>query len=406
MSQKHPVNIPLNQIKIDPSLQMRAAGLDREWVAELAQLRKNGKEFRDPVIVFQPAKGKYLLAGGFHRYEAEKLCGHTSIRAYVLEGEYRDAWLFALGDNYSHGKSRSREDVRKAAIEALNDPELSEMSAREVAEIVKCDPSWLSRLKREITGAAPDPTKQRHKATSRPRKPSQAGDEESEPDTLTESTDEITDDPDDALPEIRDEMGRVVPAPIADRFAADPHAYCVCPLYDFPHEDIHEPKCKTCCGKGFLTSDEYRALPQIVKDQSLGAVDIVERALAFAGEFEEAKRLVRKLAGTISRLAITPGGYFLRNCHDRDGTPYLQPVAAKGGDTRYTFPSLNRLLSLLASAQPKCRCAALPDPTASHSDCPYCAGQGWAPHAGGLIGTRPEPMQLDLYPVDPWEVES
>lgn len=407
------VNVPLNQIKVDPSLQMRAAGLNRDWVLELARLRKNGVEFRDPVILFQPKKGKYLLAGGFHRYEAEKLCGNASIRAVVLDGEYRDAWLFALGDNYAHGQRRTREDLRKAATEALNDPELCQMSAREIAGIVKCDPGWVARLKREITGAAPDPSKQRtgggKKSPSVPPPAEDGGDDTPGGTTTILGTDFGEDrghDKDDEPPVVRDEMGRLVPEPIADDFAADPHAHCVCPLYDYPAEDVHDSDCETCGGKGYLTSEEFRALPQVVKDQSLGVPDPVERALAFRGEFDEAAAMVRRLARMLNRLATTPGGYFLRNCHDRDGTAYLQPVSAKGGDSRYTFPALTRLLSLLTNAAPKCRCVAKADPHASHGDCPYCAGQGWAPVAGGLIGTRPESLQLELHAVDPWESDS
>jgi hypothetical protein len=400
------LNIPLNQIKVDPTLQMRAGGLDREYVAELAQIRKEGGEFRDPAVLFKPAKGKYLLAGGFHRYEAEKLCGHPSIRAVVLEGEYRDAWLFALGDNYAHGKRRTREDIRKAATAALTDPELSEMSAAEVAKIVKCDRSWMARLKREIMGAKPDPKKQRPKpVVDFGDEPSGTDDDADGPEPSNTGKEKPVATDGGERFDIRDELNRVVPEPIADAYAADRSAHMVCPLYDDLAEDIHERGCRTCGGKGYLTSDEFRALPQVVKDQSLALEDPVDRALRFGDEFDKAVKMCRQLAWLVDRLATSPAGYFTRNCHDKDGTPFLLPVSMRSGGERYSYPPLLRLLKILASAKPKCKCAAKPSKTVSHVDCPYCAGQGWSPVAGGLIGTRPENLQLELLDIDPWDIE-
>lgn len=398
--------IRIDQIAVYKELQYRANGTDEAWVAELSQHLKNGGSFNSLPVVFKPKKGKFILGGGFHRLAAYKACGFSEIEAEVREGELRQAKLYALGDNADHGMRRTREDTRKAAVEALNDAELSQLSARELAKIVKCDPAWLARVKREITGQEPLPEKAKGgKASSIAQgRGLDTGDEDDTEAAGGDAADPHRDTSSNVndLSPARDEMGRAIPGELLLAYSDDPEAFAVCPHWI--DGESHNPKCSDCGGKGYVTSTEFRQLPQVVADTAWKIEDPIERALRFRSDFDEAITYVRKLARLVDKIATTPGGYFLRNSHSSDGVPHVRPVAVSNGAERYQNAALLSLLRLLKSARPKCRCTAIADPTASHADCRYCAGQGWAPESA-IVGTNPQTMQLELMEVDPWGVE-
>ncbi|MBB4858283.1 hypothetical protein HNO88_001602 [Novosphingobium chloroacetimidivorans] len=75
----------------------------------------------------------YWLADGFHRTEAHRLIGASTILADVRQGTQRDAVLYSVGANASHGYRRTNADKRRSALRLLNDPEWSAWSDREIA---------------------------------------------------------------------------------------------------------------------------------------------------------------------------------------------------------------------------------------------------------------------------------
>jgi len=76
---KNPALLDLNRIKLDPTLQCRAA-LDQPTIDEYEQRMKAGDKF-PPLVVFEIDK-HYFLADGWHRYPAAQKAG---LRLFPVE---------------------------------------------------------------------------------------------------------------------------------------------------------------------------------------------------------------------------------------------------------------------------------------------------------------------------------
>src|SRR5690606_32284088 len=70
---------------------------------------------------------------GFHRYEAYAAAQVYDVPADIRQGTQRDAILFSVGANASHGLRRTNDDERRAVLTLLNDPEWAAWSDREIA---------------------------------------------------------------------------------------------------------------------------------------------------------------------------------------------------------------------------------------------------------------------------------
>jgi hypothetical protein len=92
---------------------------------------KAGTKF-PPVVVFYDGKS-YWLADGFHRRDAAIQAGLDDLLADVKQGTLRDAILYSVGVNSSHGLRRTNEDKRRAVMRLLEDDEWSKWSDREIA---------------------------------------------------------------------------------------------------------------------------------------------------------------------------------------------------------------------------------------------------------------------------------
>lgn len=124
------VQIALDKIKIDGGTQSRAE-LNDDVVADYAATIRDGGDF-PPVVVFFDGK-KHWLADGFHRFHAYKAAGAVEIAADIRQGTRRDAILFSVGANASHGLRRTNDDKRRAVLTLLNDDEWGKWSDREIA---------------------------------------------------------------------------------------------------------------------------------------------------------------------------------------------------------------------------------------------------------------------------------
>ena len=69
------------------------------------------------------------------------------ISADVRNGEYRDALLYAVSANASHGIRRTNADKRRAVEMALADPEIAEWSNTKVAELCKVSDVYVGKVK-------------------------------------------------------------------------------------------------------------------------------------------------------------------------------------------------------------------------------------------------------------------
>ncbi|MER8653453.1 hypothetical protein [Mesorhizobium sp. M0847] len=143
-------SINLDLIQNDPDLQMRTAGLDVGVVTDYAEAMADGAEFPPAVLFFDGEA--YWPGDGFHRIEAARRTGRATISADVRQGSKRDAILFAVGANASHGLRRTTADKRRSVLAMLRDPEWSRQSDREIGKRCAVDHKTVGSIRREITG--------------------------------------------------------------------------------------------------------------------------------------------------------------------------------------------------------------------------------------------------------------
>ena len=114
-----------------------------------AQLAEGGLRF-PPVILFSDGRN-YWLADGFHRVLAARLAALTEIAAEVRPGTQRDALLWGMSANNTHGLPRSRADKRQAVALLLADPEWSQWSNREIARRCGVGLGTVNQLRRRAS---------------------------------------------------------------------------------------------------------------------------------------------------------------------------------------------------------------------------------------------------------------
>lgn len=98
-------------------LQTRAA-LNEDTVVDYAEAMERGDKF--PAVTVFTDGADYYLADGFHRVEALRRIGKKSVMAELQNGEYKDALLYALKANSTHGLRRTNADKRHALEMAWN----------------------------------------------------------------------------------------------------------------------------------------------------------------------------------------------------------------------------------------------------------------------------------------------
>src|SRR5262245_49710584 len=165
--------IPLNQIRVDGGTQARAQ-LEGDVVKEYAAAYEGGTEL-PPVVLF--SDGTYLwLADGFHRYGGAKLANREFIEAEVREGTQRDAILYAVGSNGTHGLRRTNADKMQAVQLLLADKEWAAWSDRVIADACKVSHTFVSGVRASVGNVANRGRKRtgrngRHYKATKPKKP-------------------------------------------------------------------------------------------------------------------------------------------------------------------------------------------------------------------------------------------
>jgi hypothetical protein len=147
------VELSLDRIRIDGGTQPRAA-LDYEHISELAQDMLLTNTSLKPVIVYYDGT-EYWLADGFHRYHAAKQVCRETIDAEVKQGTRRDAILYSVGANSSHGKRRTNDDKRRSVETLLGDDEWGKWSNREIARRCYVTEHLVRNIKDDLNLSAP-----------------------------------------------------------------------------------------------------------------------------------------------------------------------------------------------------------------------------------------------------------
>ena len=139
--------LDLALIRIDGGTQIRAE-LNQETVDAYAEAYLAGAVF-PPVTVFFDGKDRWL-ADGFHRFFAAKKAGKTTILESITPGTKRDAILFSLGANGTHGLNRTNADKRNAVTTMLQDPEWASWSDNAIAKACHVSAMTVGRYRSEL----------------------------------------------------------------------------------------------------------------------------------------------------------------------------------------------------------------------------------------------------------------
>lgn len=139
------VKLATQHIRIDGGTQPRAE-LNESVVDEYAEAMASGAEF-PPCIVYYDGSNNWL-ADGFHRYHAAAKV-KKNLLCEQRPGTRRDAVLYSVGANGTHGLRRTNADKRKAVETLLNDDEWKKNSGRWIAEHCGVSPDFVSRLRSE-----------------------------------------------------------------------------------------------------------------------------------------------------------------------------------------------------------------------------------------------------------------
>jgi ParB-like chromosome segregation protein Spo0J len=137
----------LTEITVDSSLQGRCK-LNQEVIDEYSEALREGIKL--PAIKVFRIGSRHYLVDGWHRYFAHKKAGLEDIEVEVIDGNMREATLYAIGANDDHGLRRNNEDKRKAVMMLLDDVEWSEWNDSEIAKASRVSRMTVSRIKSSL----------------------------------------------------------------------------------------------------------------------------------------------------------------------------------------------------------------------------------------------------------------
>ncbi len=154
--------IELSKIRIDGGTQTRES-LNNDTVKEYAESYKAGAKF-PPVSLFFDGSD-YWLADGFHRYHGARQAKLKQIHEEVTPGTVRDAILYSLGANTTHGLKRSNKDKHRAVETLLSDEEWATWSSNQIA--LKCCVSndLVDKIRQSYLAKKQDSAPEKRKAT-------------------------------------------------------------------------------------------------------------------------------------------------------------------------------------------------------------------------------------------------
>ena len=150
--------LPIQAITRDVQCQPRVY-LTPNVINEYAEEMSGGAIF-PPVIVFHEGD-TYWLADGFHRLAAAERAGVNGVNCEIREGTFRDAMLYSVGTNATHGLRRTIQDKHRAVETLIDDPEWSQWSDREIGRRCNVDHEMVGGMRRSLAESASEPSTQR-----------------------------------------------------------------------------------------------------------------------------------------------------------------------------------------------------------------------------------------------------
>ena len=207
-----------------------------------------------PLVVFFDGKINWV-ADGFHRGQAYREAGASTCPCDVRQGTKRDAILYAVGANSTHGLQRTNKDKRRAVMTLLNDAEWSQKSDREVARLAGVSHPFVLSLRSQvitvITSPAQDEQATRKGADGKSY-PAKRKPVETKPEVIDELGEPCS--PEEAsrriklAKKLREELMREKSAPVGlvaitdDETEDEPYEEEVDAVAESPREDLTETK--------------------------------------------------------------------------------------------------------------------------------------------------------------------
>jgi hypothetical protein len=141
--------LPLSDITLDSDTQPRAKPNKKiiEYFQDLLLL----SNVRFPPVVLFYDGSKYFLADGWHRYEAHRRAFEEDISCHVYQGTKRDAILYSVGANGTHGLNMTNADKHRAVTKLLKDPDWSKWSDKKIASTCHVTSTFVSKLRKSLS---------------------------------------------------------------------------------------------------------------------------------------------------------------------------------------------------------------------------------------------------------------
>lgn len=146
------LTVPLEKLRINGGTQPRVE-LNEAAVADYAETIRMAGNLPPVTVYFDGID--FWLADGFHRYHAHRAAGAMEIEAEVREGTRRDAVLFSVGANASHGLRRTNEDKRRSVQTLLDDAEWAAWSDNQIAKACGVSNHLVADVKAALTWTSP-----------------------------------------------------------------------------------------------------------------------------------------------------------------------------------------------------------------------------------------------------------
>ena len=142
-------SISFNDIRINGGTQNRVL-MDKSVIKDYSEAMLQDNSDFPPIVLFKDIDNNYWLADGFHRLEAMKLNGLKKAICIIKKGDLRDAILYSLSANATHGLRRTNEDKRNAVLVLLQDEEWKKYSAVKIAKLAGVNDKTVGNIKREM----------------------------------------------------------------------------------------------------------------------------------------------------------------------------------------------------------------------------------------------------------------
>jgi len=124
--------LPLDKIIQSKRLKVRAGGLNKEHVADLAAAYKAGADIPPPRVFEIKGLAGYYLTRGRHRLAALEEISQAKVECEVRAGDHDDALRDAAQGDGEHGLRRTNKDKRETVLRYL--AEHADWSDRKIAE--------------------------------------------------------------------------------------------------------------------------------------------------------------------------------------------------------------------------------------------------------------------------------